>query len=133
MKNVLVVDDEQIVLEVLQRILSRLGYAVTVSDSGDVALKQFAEEVFDLVLMDVLMPERNGFEIAREMKQIRPDQKIVLVTGIGADAAAAQAHSEHIGIDYVLSKPFSYDKVRTVVASALKGKNQLVDNGLLYQ
>ncbi len=132
MKNVLVVDDEHIVLEVLQRILSRLGYTVTVSDSGDVALKQFAEDVFDLVLMDVLMPERNGFEIAREMKQIKPDQKIVLVTGIGADAAAAQAHSEHIGIDYVLSKPFSYDKVRTVVASALKGKNQLVDNGLLY-
>ena len=105
---------------------------MTVSDSGDVALKQFAKELFDLVLMDVLMPERNGFEIAREMKQIRPDQKIILVTGIGADAAAAQADSERIGIDDVLSKPFSYEKVRTVVASTLKGKNQLVDKGLLY-
>ena len=119
MKTVLIVDDEQIVLEVLQRILSRLGYNPVITDSGDLALRKFSMEVFDLVLMDILMPVKDGFEIAREMKQIKPDQKIVLVTGIGADIAAAQADVEKIGIESVLAKPFSYERVKTVVADAL--------------
>lgn len=132
MKTVLVVDDEQIVLDVLQRILNRLGYEVEITDSGSSALERFSDETFDLVLMDVLMPEKNGFEIAKEMKRVKPDQKIILVTGIGADAAAAQAMTERVGIDYVLSKPFSYEKVRTVVANAINGVSQLANQGALY-
>lgn len=132
MGTVLIVDDEKIVLDVLQRILARLGYTAIVTDSGESALKQFSEESFDLVLMDVLMPDRNGFEIAREMRQIRPDQKIVLVTGIGADAAAAQADSERICIDNILSKPFSYDKVKMIVKNALEPESQFTCDKVLY-
>jgi len=126
MQSVLIVDDEKIVLDVLQRILSRLGYRPIITESWEIALDLYSSASFDLVLMDVLMPEKNGFEIAREMRKIRPDQKIVLVTGIGAEMAVAQAEAEEVGIEYVLPKPFSYDKVKHVLAEVLQSDNQLV-------
>ena len=132
MGTVLIVDDEKIVLDVLQRILTRLGYTAIITDSGESALERFATESFDLVLMDVLMPDRNGFEVAREMRQMRPDQKIVLVTGIGADAAAEQADSECICVDNILSKPFSYENVKMTVKNALESESQLTCNKMFY-
>ena len=54
MKTVLIVDDEQVILDVLERILRKLGYRVLVADSGDFALELFSEGSFDVVFMDVL-------------------------------------------------------------------------------
>ena len=116
MKSILIVDDEQIVLDVLQRILSRLGYHAVIADSGDEAMRKFSTNTYDLILLDVLMPEKNGFEIAKGIKGIKPDQKIVMVTGLGEDAVEAQAMSEQIGINNVLSKPFSFEKVKSILA-----------------
>ena len=124
MKSVLIVDDEQIVLDVLQRILSRLGYNTIVSGSGEEAIQTFNQNAFDLVLLDVLMPERNGFEIAKIMRRTRPGQKIVMVTGLGEEAVEAQAISEKIGIDTVLSKPFSFDKVRSILDNLLNDEDE---------
>ena len=121
MKRILIVDDEQIVLDVLQRIVSRLGYNAVVSDSGKTALERFSKGSFDLVLMDVLMPDKNGFEIARQMKKKKPRQKIVMVTGLGIDAEITQEGLEMVDVDSVLSKPFSYDRVKSVVDEALQG------------
>ena len=121
MKQILIVDDEQIVLDVLQRIVSRLGYNAVVSDSGKMALERFDEHVFDLVLMDVLMPDKNGFEIARQMKKKKPKQKIVMVTGLGIDADITQEGLDTVKVENVLSKPFSYDRVKSVVDDAMQG------------
>ena len=122
MKKVLIVDDEQIVLDVLQKILTRLGYHTVVTDSGKMALKHFSIYDFDLVLLDVLMPEKNGFKIAKEMRKKKPDQKIIMVTGLGKDTAIEQAAFESISVDNVLSKPFSFEKVKTVVKNVLFGE-----------
>lgn len=127
MKSVLIVDDEQIVLDVLQRILSRLGYNTVISNSGEDAIKIFKETTFDLVLLDVLMPERNGFEIAKELRKINSEQKIVMVTGLGEDAVENQANLEKVGIYTVLSKPFSFEKVKNILNGLL---NDQVDSEL---
>ena len=119
MQKVMIVDDEQIVLEVLQRILNRIGYQTEVVESGQAALKRFQDETYDLVLLDVLMPEMNGFEIAREIKKMKPGQKIIMVTGLGEDAAIHQAGTENVPVDSVLSKPFSFEKVRKVLEETL--------------
>ena len=119
MKSVLIVDDEQIVLDVLQRILNRLGYETRISDSGEDAMGRFASESFDLVLMDVLMPEKNGIEVARRMREVKPDQKIIMVTGLGAEAVMAQNKEANVDYNSVLSKPFSFDKVRHILQAAL--------------
>ncbi len=123
MKNVLIVDDEQIVLDVLQRILMRLGYDSDISDSGETAIEKFSNEEFDLVLMDILMPEMGGFEIAKQMRKIKPNQKIVMVTGLGTDAAIAQADLEKIDIDDVLPKPFSFENVRLLLGREIKNES----------
>ena len=123
MKNVLIVDDEQIVLDVLQRILSRLGYDAVILEKGEEAIEKYNSQIFDLVLLDVLMPEKNGFEIAKEMKKINPAQKIVMVTGLGVDAATNHAGIEDVLVDNVLSKPFSYEKVRAIMAETLESAN----------
>ncbi len=119
MKRVLIVDDEKIILDVLQRILTRLGYETVISDSGERALERFAADMFDLVLLDVMMPGMDGFEVAKKMKSSKPKQKIVMVTGMGPEAASSQAHTESVTVQEVLSKPFSYNNVRSVLSQVL--------------
>jgi len=119
MKNILIIDDEQIVLDVLQRILSRLGYDAVVLEKGEEAIEKYNSQMFDLVLLDVLMPEKNGFDLAREMKDINPDQKIIMVTGLGTAAAETHADMKNVLIDNVLSKPFSYEKVKEIMVETL--------------
>lgn len=115
MKNILVVDDEKIVLDVLQRFISRLGFNTVVTDSWESALIIFSKENYDLVLMDVLMPGKNGFEVAEEMRQMRPDQKIVMLSGFGNDAPSVQDEPEGTDLHYILSKPLSFEGIKSVL------------------
>ena len=115
MKTALIVDDEQIVGEVLQRILVQLGFDAAVAESGETALNQFHQKDYDIILMDVLMPGKNGFEIAKEMRQIRPEQKIVMVTGLGCRSMMSQNDEDAHQSENFLSKPFSFEKVRSAI------------------
>ncbi|RKY78184.1 hypothetical protein DRQ07_07875 [candidate division KSB1 bacterium] len=115
MKRVLIVDDEKVVLDVLERILKRLGCSAEVAHTGEKAMEMFETDVFDLVMLDVLMPGKNGFEIAREMKKIRPDQRIVLVTGMGEHAVNVKNVNNPVQIDEVLAKPFSFEKIKSLL------------------
>jgi len=115
MKNILVVDDEKIVLDVLQRFISRLGYNTVVTDSWESALVRFSKERYDLVLMDVLMPGKNGFEVAEEMRRMRPDQKIVMLSGFGNDAEIVGNEQEGTDLHFILSKPLSFEGIKSVL------------------
>ncbi|MCD6116445.1 response regulator [bacterium] len=118
MKRILIVDDEKVVLDVLERILARLGYSTVVAHSGDTALELYAKEknFFDLVLLDVLMPGKNGFQIAEEMRRLKPDQRIVLVTGMGENAInVKRENASSVKINDVLAKPFSFEKIKSLV------------------
>ena len=119
MKTVLIVDDETSVLKILQRICSLLGYKTTITDSVDFALKKFSEETFDLVLMDVVMPDNDGLLVAREMKRIKPNQIIILVTGIGRNEAILQSYFKNVFVEDILLKPFSFWDVKVVLADNL--------------
>jgi len=131
MKKVLIVDDEPIVLDVLDRILTRIGYRTTITDYWASALDEFASQNFDLVLLDVLMPEKNGIEIARMMKGIKPGQIIVLVTGLDTNLVMLQADLECVDINGVISKPFSIQKVRTIISGILDTKEICHQNAVL--
>ena len=119
MKSILVVDDERVMCEVLQRILTRLGYEIAVTDSWESALETFSKKQFDLVLLDILMPRMNGYRIAKRMRQLRPDQKIVMVTGLCAHTALAYNRSTRIKVNDILIKPFTFEKLRSVVTKTL--------------
>jgi CheY-like chemotaxis protein len=131
MKNVLIVDDEPIVLDVLDRILTRIGYRTTITDYWAGALDEFSSKDFDLVLLDVLMPGKNGIEIARMMKLVKFDQIIILVTGLDPNSVMLQAGLECVDINGVISKPFSIQKVRTAVSGILDTKEICHQNAAL--
>ena len=122
--RVLVVDDEQNIREILAEILMNGDHEVVTAADGAEALHRLREnDSFDLVFTDLGLPGMNGYEVASEIKKIRPNLPVGLVTGWGAtlDSEKARAH----GVDLVISKPFRFEQVLSLVDEALmvKAKN----------
>ena len=111
--RILVVDDNDMVRSVAQQMLMALGYEAAVVESGERALQEFSESNFDLILLDLDMPEMSGTQVYNALRERAPDLKIVFMTG----------HSvrEVQGMDYVayLSKPFTLAAIRETIESAL--------------
>jgi CheY-like chemotaxis protein len=119
-KLILYVDNEWAVIEPVNQILNRLGYETVVTTwcSEAVNLMRSQPERFDLVITDMNMPDMDGFELSRALKEIRPDIPILLCTGFGAlvnrqDMAAA-------GISEVIPKPFSIKDISMFIENALE-------------
>ena len=120
MARVLVVDDEENIREILAEILMSGAHEVVTAADGAEALHKLRSGTFDLVFTDLGLPGMNGYEVASEIKKIRPDLPVGLVTGWGAtlDAEKARAH----GVDLVISKPFRFEQVLSLVDEALAAK-----------
>ena len=106
-KRVLIVDDEPNIVAALEYLLQRSGYEVRAAANGDEALRQV--EVFgpDLVLLDVMMPQRSGYEVCqriREREDWRPI-KIIILSAKGREAEVSKGLS--LGADLYITKPFS--------------------------
>jgi two-component system NtrC family sensor kinase len=117
--RVLVVDDEEPVANLLARLLRQLGHQPTVVNSADDALYRLARESFDLILTDVKMPGKSGFELHQTIKQRNPDlaSRVVFVTG-DMLSAATQARIAQSGNPYI-AKPFAIDRLEELVRSLL--------------
>ena len=111
--NVLVVDDEARSREVLMAYLRTDHHSVATASSGREALEKFRLRHFDLVVMDRAMPEMNGEQTARFIKQVNQDIPVILLTGfsgqIDADGAKPAA------VDVVLNKPITLDALRHTI------------------
>ena len=79
--RVLVVDDEKEFVETLSERLSLRNYDVTTSLSGDDAVEEVKNHLFDVIILDVLMPGMSGIETLREIKQIKPLTEVIMLTG----------------------------------------------------
>ena len=119
--HILLVDDDEGVLLVTTRSLTRLGYTVTSCRSGDEALALFesAPAAFDLVLTDQTMPGRTGLQLAREVRASRPDLPIVLTTGYAG--VITDEHLRGIGDCSLVMKPASPSQIGRVVRSSMHG------------
>lgn len=115
--NILVVDDENIVLKSCERVLMPEGYGVSTTTSPKDALSMLQSDSFDLVVTDMMMPEMDGIEFIRQVRQITPDMNIVLITGYPSQENIKEALGMRI-IDY-LPKPFSPSLLSEVVAGAI--------------
>jgi two-component system, cell cycle response regulator CpdR len=99
--TILVVEDELEIRSVLVSVLSRPDYLVLSAANGTEAMALMAEHKVDLLVTDVKMPEINGFELAHQAKQLRPDLIVIYMSGF---YTPAQKHSGPSGL--VLAKPF---------------------------
>jgi DNA-binding NtrC family response regulator len=122
-RKILVVDDDPVSRELLEEVLSKEGLEVHLAESAEAALPLLAREDFPLILSDVRMKEKSGFDLLREARRLRPQSVIVLMTGFGSMEGALDALREG-AFDYI-SKPFQLGDLRNVIARAGKHAEHL--------
>ena len=117
--RLIVVDDEDMVREVARDLLLELGYRVETASCGREAVEKVgsAEEPFDLVLLDMVMPEMDGLQTLTALREIQPGLKVVLISGYDTDEKIQQA----LGMKQVefLQKPYKINDLATLVARFL--------------
>ncbi len=120
--RILVVDDEEIILTSCERILSQEGHGITSATSGREALAILGKESYDLIITDIKMPEMDGIEFMRLVREKNPEIAIVVITGYPSQESIREALSLRI-VDY-LPKPFSPTLLLEVVQKALEVKTK---------
>jgi two-component system cell cycle response regulator CpdR len=103
MIRILLAEDEEAMRVYLARALENAGYDVVAVGSGTEALPYLERERFDLLLSDIVMPEMDGIELAQRCAELRPDTKVMFITGFAAVMLKASREAPQAK---VLSKPF---------------------------
>lgn len=118
-RKILIVDDEPNIVISLEYLMQREGFQVAVAIDGEQALQQIAEFNPDLVLLDVMLPKRNGFEVCQEIRAdpARTGIKIVMLTAKGRDTEIQKGLA--LGADAYITKPFSTRDLVAKVRSVL--------------
>ena len=118
--SILVVDDDPEIVAMLTTRLSKRGYKVSSAGDGHKAIELAKRERPDIVLLDVMMPGKSGWEVARALKQDPVTQavKIVMVSAIGAKTNEITAPI--YGADAHVDKPFEFEHLEGVIASLLE-------------
>lgn len=114
--NILVVDDEEMLRELIGSVLAMGGHTIVTAANGREALDKFLSGDFDLVFTDRAMPEMNGDEMARTIKNVSPETPIIMVTAYGYAMNGKAQKPE--GVDRVVHKPFRADELLEAVAEA---------------
>lgn len=120
--KVIVIDDEDIVLKSCQRALTPEGYEVKTAKSGMEGLKMLEKEPFDIVLADIKMPDMDGIEVLRRIKEGWPETEVVMITGYSTVATAVDAIK--LGAFDYIEKPFTPDGILSSIQKALEEKKK---------
>jgi DNA-binding response OmpR family regulator len=115
--RVLVVDDEPMVREVLARYLSKEGFAVDVAEDGERALQRLADTEPDLVLLDLMLPKVDGYEVFRQLRE-RTTTPVIMLTARGEETD--RVVGLELGADDYVTKPFSPREVVARVRAVLR-------------
>jgi len=107
MSSVLVIDDDPVICQVMRRVLERRGYDVATAPDGQSGLGRFAQLQPDLVIVDILMPGKEGIATILELRETNPDARILAMTGGGSfNSGEVLRIAELVGADNSLEKPF---------------------------
>ena len=117
-RRILVVDDEAVVANSIRKILARKGFAVEEAFSCKDALSRVFAQNYDLVLLDLKMPDGNGMDVLQRIKAKRPDLRVVIVTGYGSTDTAAEAVQK--GASDYMPKPFTPAELYSVTDRVLE-------------
>ncbi len=121
--HVLVVDDERMIRNLLKMSLQRMGYEVTTADDGEQALQIFADHQFHLVLLDILMPNIDGFTVCSELRSIS-DVPIVMLTALNRPDDIVRGLE--LGADNYITKPFTFKEIEARIRAILRRTVQKV-------
>ncbi|MDY6912489.1 MAG: response regulator [Chloroflexota bacterium] len=119
-KKILVVDDEQHIRENMCRALAEEGYEVIGAIDGEEAIIRVNQSPFDLVLLDFMMPGTNGLEVLRQLRTIRPEAIVIMLTGAADREGRIQVTAMRDGAYSFLSKPVTLQELISTVEEAFK-------------
>ncbi len=120
MAKVLVVDDDNQILRLISDLMEREGYGVSQASDGELAFKLFEENPCDIVITDLIMPNKEGIELIQELRAIHPDVKIIAYSGGGQLRPDSYLDfAKGVGADRVFSKPIAIEKLKLAVAELL--------------
>jgi CheY-like chemotaxis protein len=118
-KRILVADDEDLIRETIAEVLTKYGARVVMAADGSEAIAAVARHKFDLVLSDIKMPDRNGYEVFSVAKKKDPHCPVILITGFGYDPNHSIVRASQEGLAAVLFKPFKVEQLLEDVRHAL--------------
>ena len=121
MAKILVIDDEQQMRLLLTRMLTREGHEVFIAQDGEEGVQSFHQFKPDLIITEIVMPNKDGLEVIMELLKLNPQFPIIAMSG---DCSATTANfkleiAETLGAKYVLLKPFTHEQLLEVVQLAL--------------
>jgi DNA-binding NtrC family response regulator len=124
--TILVVDDEEEIREGLETLLKSEGFDVASAGTGEAGLQRLEDRPFDLMLLDVSLPDRNGLEMLREIRRRDPYLSIILITAFGSIDMARAAFKS--GAQDYITKPWSNDELVAQVSLAIEGRRLREEN-----
>ena len=118
--KILVIDDDDLVRATIVAVLDRADVEVTEAEDGNVGMRLFEESGHDVVITDILMPNREGIETIRDLRRAEQDVKIIAMSGGGnIDKMQLLDLARKFGADRVLPKPFTPQQVLTALDEVL--------------
>ncbi|PTK05731.1 response regulator transcription factor [Mammaliicoccus sciuri] len=123
MEKILVVEDDEKIARVIQLELEYANYKIDIAHTGKSALERLENENFDLILLDVMIPELNGLEVLRRVREQNEDVKIIMLTA--RDAVMDKVSGLDSGANDYMTKPFEIEELLARIRVHLKEKSTL--------
>ncbi len=112
MATVLIIEDDQEVRDYLVAVLSRAGHTVTAAGNGRDGVAAFREQPTQVVITDIIMPEKDGIETILDLRREHPDLKVIAISGGGRSTPENYLHSARLlGADRAIRKPFKNEEI----------------------
>jgi len=129
--HLLVVDDDPVTVDLLREVLGKEGYDVATALSGEEAIARGMDTLFDIVITDVRMGDKDGMEVLRSFKKGAPETTVIMITAFGSIETAIEAIRQG-AFDYI-SKPFKLDEIKFTIRRALEQRRLVQENRFYRQ
>lgn len=116
--HILIMEDEEVVAKGLEMVLTEEGYNVDLAFTGEQALETFSSDKYDLLVADLRLPDIDGMEVVKRVKEQQPETEVVIITGYSSVTSAVDAMK--IGVFDYLTKPFVETEIKEAVHGALQ-------------
>ena len=124
--SVLIIDDEEEIRESIELLLNSEGLTTHTAADGEAGLKKIEDNLYDVVLLDLMLPGKSGMEVQKDIRRIDPTLPVVIITAIGALETAVTAIKEG-SFDYI-TKPWNNEKLLVIVNNAIKQRQLMSEN-----
>ncbi len=122
--RILVIDDEAEITEIVETFLEDAGYQVMIENSSVMGIERAKNFKPDLILLDIMMPFMDGYEVCDELKKNKETENIPVIFLTGKDAKSDEGRSFRVGGDMYIKKPFSCDRLLEIVRIVLMSMNK---------